>query len=834
MKRWKRVLALVLGLVMMTANTAYAAPEDGAKDAVQETGIEMNTEVTEKNSLQTAYFYIWKPGTPEGTDYQTAWYYAGQGQIDAPPAAADGSRYDGISQIESYPDPSSFPEIEYQGHTYSYNTNGEPYTYTISWDHIVDSAGANNGDEILTAEPAYHVNGYAALVTPCEVTIGFSVKNPGSGSFTAVDGWPKVFAEPTYESLKNEAPDMPQSKEYGGETYLFDGWYADESCTQRVDFACSGTITSNMTFYGRYTVRNKEGRVRYHLAGGSWESEWEMDEEGFYTDPETYEYPDEFTVTENVPVRERYVFLGWLDQGRSSGNGTSEAAIRKAGDTVLYLYDENSDKNEYTLEAVWAGITVEDQEKEYDGKALGLQPPAVEYSVSEEYKALLEGKTELLEVRFQLTEQNGIKAADSPKTAFPPSQTDAGIYVYQIEAAIGTEEGGNQTSAWLTASAELKIARRPITVTTESAEQVYNGGLLTAPGEVDGIVEGETLGFAAAGSQRYVGSSENSYKLTWASEDSEYTAKKENYTVQEKLGTLTVTAGDSEHPVDSDDVVIKTHDESRTYLAGETVEFTIRVTNIYSEPKTITLREIPGVSFAGKSVFEEVKPGRIVEAIASHTVTEADVERGSFVNTVTAAFSGENQEYRNTDIVDKLALPDIADTPDTSDTPETSDTPDTPGAPGDSGAGPQDSAGSGGSGASGSGTHNTPGSPAETVSSVAMTERAELTAEQETEPEAEAASAAETSLGGYELKELGQRDELETIDEDSAPLGNPDVGGDQEQGHECCMMHFLLLLAALLIELFFIHSRRKGQKRLFDLRKACGNSFDGSTGKEIL
>ena len=95
MKRWKRVLALVLGLVMMTANTAYAAPEDGAKDAVQETGIEMNTEVTEKNSLQTAYFYIWKPGTPEGTDYQTAWYYAGQGQIDAPPAAADGSRYDG-------------------------------------------------------------------------------------------------------------------------------------------------------------------------------------------------------------------------------------------------------------------------------------------------------------------------------------------------------------------------------------------------------------------------------------------------------------------------------------------------------------------------------------------------------------------------------------------------------------------------------------------------------------------------------------------------------------------------------------------------------------------
>ena len=236
----------------------------------------------------------------------------------------------------------------------------------------------------------------------------------------------------------------------------------------------------------------------------------------------------------------------------------------------------------------------------------------------------------------------------------------------------------------------------------------------------------------------------------------------------------------------------------------------------------------------GRYKFEEVKPGRIVEAIASHTVTEADVERGSFVNTVTAAFSGENQEYRNTDIVDKLALPDIADTPDTSDTPETSDTPDTPGAPGDSGAGPQDSAGSGGSGASGSGTHNTPGSPAETVSSVAMTERAELTAEQETEPEAEAASAAETSLGGYELKELGQRDELETIDEDSAPLGNPDVGGDQEQGHECCMMHFLLLLAALLIELFFIHSRRKGQKRLFDLRKACGNSFDGSTGKEIL
>ena len=106
----------------------------------------------------------------------------------------------------------------------------------------------------------------------------------------------------------------------------------------------------------------------------------------------------------------------------------------------------------------------------------------------------------------------------------------------------------------------------------------------------------------------------------------------DNYVLDEKTpGTLTIT----DKPVSGDLVVTKTA-EDKEYALGEEVTFTIEVTNIYNEAKTITLEEIEGVTLE-QSEFEDVEPGETVSTTATYTITEADIVKGSFTNTVTAS-----------------------------------------------------------------------------------------------------------------------------------------------------------------------------------------------------
>ena len=81
-----------------------------------------------------------------------------------------------------------------------------------------------------------------------------------------------------------------------------------------------------------------------------------------------------------------------------------------------------------------------------------------------------------------------------------------------------------------------KITPATAVVTTESATKTYDGSALSASVSLSGIVEGETYELHATGSQTEVGSSTNTYSLAWNG-----TAKESNYTITEKLGTLTVS-----------------------------------------------------------------------------------------------------------------------------------------------------------------------------------------------------------------------------------------------------------------------------------------------------
>ena len=76
---------------------------------------------------------------------------------------------------------------------------------------------------------------------------------------------------------------------------------------------------------------------------------------------------------------------------------------------------------------------------------------------------------------------------------------------------------------------------------------------------------------------------------------------------------------------------------------------------------------------------------------------------------------------------------------------------------------------------------------------------------------------AEPAEDDYNLNEVERDGDTETIDEDATPLGNMDL--DKDDDHKCCILHFILLLLALIVELIYTHDRKKRQERIFELRR---------------
>ena len=83
----------------------------------------------------------------------------------------------------------------------------------------------------------------------------------------------------------------------------------------------------------------------------------------------------------------------------------------------------------------------------------------------------------------------------------------------------------------------LTVTPASATITTGSSEKAYDGTPLTnSEASISGLVNGESATVTATGSITEVGSTENSYSISWDSADSS------NYTISESLGTLRVTA----------------------------------------------------------------------------------------------------------------------------------------------------------------------------------------------------------------------------------------------------------------------------------------------------
>ena len=123
---------------------------------------------------------------------------------------------------------------------------------------------------------------------------------------------------------------------------------------------------------------------------------------------------------------------------------------------------------------------------------------------------------------------------------------------WKIYDADGVDKTANFTNV-TTVDGKLTINPASVTITTESASKPYDGTALTNPeGSITGLVNNETATVTATGTITEVGNTPNTYTIDWG------TTNKDNYTVTENLGTLTITTNGSL-------VELKAASDSKTY-----------------------------------------------------------------------------------------------------------------------------------------------------------------------------------------------------------------------------------------------------------------------------
>ena len=243
--------------------------------------------------------------------------------------------------------------------------------------------------------------------------------------------------------------------------------------------------------------------------------------------------------------------------------------------------------------------------------------------------------------------------------------TNADTYEMGLSADDFTNTSGNFTNVRFDVTdGFLKITKREVEFTANSASKAYDGKALTDDGYTltgGSLAENQNETVTIVGSQTLVGSSDNEITEVRIVAGGAVTRAlgedvTDNYAITTIKGTLTVTDGTENDPVDPGKVVTKTHEDA-AYDLGETVTFTISVMNIYDTAKTITITELPGVAIEGADaskpnvlVVTNVPAGETITATATYTITWQDIANGRFVNTVKAEFS-DGKPFETTDTV---------------------------------------------------------------------------------------------------------------------------------------------------------------------------------------
>ena len=215
----------------------------------------------------------------------------------------------------------------------------------------------------------------------------------------------------------------------------------------------------------------------------------------------------------------------------------SQTDAGESDNTFYFSFDEGTSGDDYLVTAKCGKLKVAANSQQvvvkvkgstggekYDGEEHGVEGYTVSYVVGGAASAGAPAGFDAGDISF----------AGTAKV----TGTDAGSYPMGLDAGDFGYSGKNFSNvSFEVEDGQLTILPATLTVTTHGASKPYDGTALTASGEISGFVNGETASFATTGSQTLVGTSANSYAITW-----DGTAKESNYNVVEgAIGTLEVT-----------------------------------------------------------------------------------------------------------------------------------------------------------------------------------------------------------------------------------------------------------------------------------------------------
>ncbi len=365
-------------------------------------------------------------------------------------------------------------------------TEDGKYTGTITYTVSESAFNAGNVSLSVNTSTEYVVN--AATVGETALTLNSTVTGSASTTLDILNKG-KVSYEFVSGTTGRELPDAVTDLKPSDENEYFVGRTVNVSDSVRVDQTVevnegvwtftgwdksSATMTQGgVTFTGTWSFREKKGTAGYYLSlkDASWgettptgiTAVQDGDKTKYYYDKKL-DTGEKFTVVSEVPSAEGYLFIGWLDKDR----GSQVAAIRKAEDEVTYIYDDSKKSHTYTLDALWANISVTGYAGTYDGQ---------EHTISDGVLTINEG-TEL-DDKYKKLAKDLITVSEGSKILYStdketwsetkPTFTDVGEYT--VYAKEDVKVGENPVT--LVGQATVVIAPKEVTVSAVNASKVY-------------------------------------------------------------------------------------------------------------------------------------------------------------------------------------------------------------------------------------------------------------------------------------------------------------------------------------------------------------------------
>ncbi|MEE0846224.1 MAG: InlB B-repeat-containing protein, partial [Eggerthellaceae bacterium] len=214
-----------------------------------------------------AFFYFVLPGCSNTSTEAKDYMYSGEGTVIVPDGFTGSTRwYNSNHDINALIIDEATDVAIREGLEKYYDGRNGRAKYNINWEYSVTwttlSLGDNSVDYNYQVIPGYadksmpHVDGAISILTDNQATASYQVTMPDDTTVAQSKVHDKNSSIPINSTVtdsgtfETDGYDYQATISYGGQRYVFDGWYTDENYTHKA--ADSVQLAKSMTFYARY------------------------------------------------------------------------------------------------------------------------------------------------------------------------------------------------------------------------------------------------------------------------------------------------------------------------------------------------------------------------------------------------------------------------------------------------------------------------------------------------------------------------------------------------------------------------------------------------------